>query len=219
MSKDPLYKYTRLENINSTLNNGIFASSPDALNDPYECRFSELNKMQRYRVVCLSRSRNQKLMWSHYADGHRGCAIKIVTPDDYGTDTCPLQRVRYIGKIDLYSKTDDIATHLFEKDGKWKKELEVRAVLCVDKPLPPHWKKQRNMYFYRATISQVDFGCFSHYDRHYLDALIAIRDYNTNHKKKIKVRKYKMSEKRFEFVLDENFDYIKEIANLVNAEE
>ncbi len=218
--KDSLYKYTRLEFINSTLNNGVFASFVDNLNDPYECRiFSSQEEMHRYKVVCLSRSRNQKLMWSHYANGHRGCSIKISPPEDYDEDSCILKRVKYIGDIKKQSSSTDITQRLLEKDKKWEKELEVRAILSLDNMLDSKWKKIRNMHFYKANVVQIDFGCFSHFDPHYLDALIAIRDYNANHKKKIKVRKYKMSKDRFEFVLDSDFDYIKEIAKIINGEE
>ncbi len=48
-------------------------------------------------------------------------------------------------------------------------------------------------------------------------ALISIRDYNANHKKKIIVRKYKMSDVKYEFVIDHDFDYIIEIGKLING--
>lgn len=216
---DSLYKYTKLTFVNSTLNNGIFASSIDALNDPYEC--NEINEHNGFKVVCLSRSRNKKLMWSHYADGHRGCSIKISVPQNYGTNQCPLKRVEYSGTIVNRSNLNenDLAETLYIKDKKWDYELEVRAVYCNKNRKLDCWKHYRGNIFYKVNITQIDFGCFSHFDDQYLDALIAIRDYNSNHKKKIKVRKYKMSDKRYEFVIDKSFDYIKEIAKIVNGGE
>lgn len=215
---DTLYKYTRLEFINSTLNNGVFASNLYSLNDPYECESVEENN--NIRVVCLSRSRNKKLMWSHYADGHRGCSIKISAPKQYGTDVCPLRRVIY--RREFFSRTNlenqDYIDSLYTKDKKWDYELEVRAVCDTNNYNTLYWKKYRNNIFLKVNIQQIDFGCFSHFDPHYLDALISIRDYNSNHKKKIKVRKYKMSNQRYEFVLDKEFDYIKEIAKIINEE-
>ena len=80
-------------------------------------------------------------------------------------------------------------------------------------------EKYRNNVFLKANITQIDFGCFSHYDACYLDALIAIRDYNANHKKQIKVRKYKMSNEKYEFKIDKSFDYIKEIAGIISEGE
>ena len=160
-------------------------------------------------------------MWSHYADGHRGCSIKIALPNNYGLDDCLLKRVQYTGKyISRHNyDTNEIVNSLYTKDKKWDYELEVRAVYSSQSSKDGCWKKYRNNVFYKVDITQIDFGCFSHFDVHYLDALIAIRDYNTNHKKKIKVRKYKMSDKKYEFVIDNSFDYIAEIAKLINGEE
>lgn len=217
MSKtDSLYKYTKLDFVNSTLNNGIFASSIKNLNDPYES--NEIIDANEYKVVCLSRSRNKKLMWSHYADGHRGCSIKISVPNNYGKDDCPLRRVKYSGSfVDRKNmRPEELMESLYIKDKKWDYELEVRAVFCKINNNLSCWKKYRNNVFFKANITQIDFGCFSHFDSHYLDALIAIRDYNTNHKRQIKVRKYKMSDKKYEFNIDHSFDYIKEIAKIVN---
>lgn len=218
---DSLYKYTRLEFVNSSLNNGIFASKIDSLNDPYESNSICEENCDDYRVVCLSRSRNKKLMWSHYADGHRGCSIKIELPNNYGLNDCLLKRVQYTSKYISKDSldADEIVNSLYTKDKKWDYELEVRAVYSNASSKADCWKKYRGNIFYKVTISQIDFGCFSHFDAHYLDALIAIRDYNTNHQRKIKVRKYKMSHKKYEFVIDKDFNYIDEIAKLINEEE
>ena len=219
MKTDSLYKYTRLDYVNSTLNNGIFASSINSLNDPYEC--NNIDSYAAYKVVCLSRSRNKKLMWSHYADGHRGCSIKISVPEDYGKLDCPLKRVIYSGNLVNRKNlsNSELADSLYIKDKKWDYELEVRAVYSQSNSHLSCWKKSRNNVFYKATITQIDFGCFSHFDPHYLDALVAIRDYNAHHKRKIKVRKYRMSEKKYEFIIDKNFDYIHEIARIINEGE
>lgn len=217
---DSLYKYTRLDYVNCTLNNGIYASPIQSLNDPYESE--GIFDPSKYRIVCLSRSRNQKLMWSHYANGHRGCSIKISLPEDYGTEACPLKRVEYSSKIssrsDLLSEHDYIGS-LYIKDKKWESELEVRGVYQDGIELPTYWKKYHGNIYLKASIQQIDFGCFSHLDPHYLDALIAIRDYNTNHKKKIKVRKYKMSDTQYAFNIDSSFKYTDEIARIINGQE
>lgn len=159
-------------------------------------------------------------MWSHYADGHRGCSIKIAIPDNYRTDSCLIKRVIYSGKY--FSRASLDKKKLFEsfyiKDKKWDYELEVRAVYCDLNKSLDCWKHYRNNVYYKVNITQIDFGCYAQFDSHYLDALIAIRDYNSNNKK-IKVRKYKMSDKKYEFVIDKDFDYIKEIAKIINGEE
>ncbi len=215
---DSLYKYTRLEFVNSTINNGIYASALQSLNDPYESW--DLENHDDYRVVCMTRSRNKKLMWSHYADGHRGCSIKIAVPTNYESDESPLKRVTYTSKYCPREQMDKekLAESLYIKDKKWAYELEVRAVYCKSDEPSDYWKRYRSNIFFKAEITQIDFGCFSQFDSHYLDALIAIRDYNANHKKKIRVRKYKMSNEKYEFKIDHGFDYIKEIAKITNGE-
>ena len=160
-------------------------------------------------------------MWSHYADGHRGCSIKISLPADYGTANCPLRRVEYRGR--LFSRSGlsekEFVESLYIKDKKWDYELEVRAVYYDGCELNTNWKKYRGNVFFKANITQIDFGCMSHLDLHYLDALTAIRDYNMNHKQQIKVRKYKMSDNKYEFIIDDSYDYIEEIARIINDSE
>ena len=213
---DSLYKYTRLEFVGSCLNHGIYASSFTSLNDPYESE--EADSHNDFRVICLSRSKNQKLMWSHYANGHRGCSLKIALPDDYGTPNCPFKRVEYKGSH--FSRhglsDDDYYNSLYIKDKKWSKELEVRGVYCPANANQPCWKKYRNNVYYRAKILQIDFGCLAHTDSHYLDALIAMRDFNSTNKRKITVRKYMMSDSKYLFLIDNSYDYEKEIDKIVS---
>ena len=80
-------------------------SALDDMNDPYEWRAAYSSDersqagmeaarrewQQRYGLVCLSRSPNNILMWSHYADRHRGMCLGFDVPDglampvDYGS--------------------------------------------------------------------------------------------------------------------------------------
>ena len=92
-NKEQLYKYTRVEFIQSVVENGGFASGIQYLNDPYESY--GISHRDNFRIVSLTRSRDAKLMWSHYANGHRGCLIKIKTPKDYYEENYPLRRVTY----------------------------------------------------------------------------------------------------------------------------
>lgn len=96
-----LYKYVRDPNLFL----GEFyirATQISALNDPFEARFSkegveeagshydlpiypcnfEIEK-HRVGVVCLSESKDNLLMWSHYANEHKGCVLGFtVAPQD-----------------------------------------------------------------------------------------------------------------------------------------
>ena len=102
---------------------------------------------------------------------------------------------------------------------KWNYELEVRAVYHDGNKDKSYWKKNRNNVFLKVNITHVDFGCLAHLDSHYLDALIALRNYNSNHNEEIKVRKYKMLKGCYRFELDRSFNYFEEIEKITNGEE
>jgi len=79
-------------------------SKIDDMNDPYEwkCAHSddpesqaaiertELQSLEKYGVLCFSRSWNNVLMWSHYADRHKGICLGFDVLDER------TRRVRYI---------------------------------------------------------------------------------------------------------------------------
>lgn len=89
-----LYKYRGLDNfknfVDIILRNRLHASEYKDLNDPMEGQYyyqkGKLNRTIRdkireekgtLRVLSLSRINNNQLMWSHYADGHKGVAIGV----------------------------------------------------------------------------------------------------------------------------------------------
>lgn len=89
------YKYRSLENfknfVDVILNNRIYAAPYFDLNDPMEGLYTydsgvinrELvrqikGEKNKIRICSLSRRFDSTLMWSHYADSHRGVAIGII---------------------------------------------------------------------------------------------------------------------------------------------
>ena len=70
-----LFKYTGLQYIPSCIENGIFASRLDNINDPFEGK--GIRYPNRYRVVCLTASPYQMLMWAYYQD------VPDVSPPSY----------------------------------------------------------------------------------------------------------------------------------------
>ena len=213
-NKDSLYKYTKLEFLESTIKNGIFASKIINLNDPYELRNVDKKK---FRVVCLTRSNNQKLMWSHYGNGHRGCCVQIEQLEEYGQKDCILKRITYSSNVNnKKNKSNDILqSPLYIKDKKWYKELEVRAVYDGQEKNEKYWNKVGKDIYFKSKIIQVSFGCLADTDeKNYLSALKAIKEYNDKSRKKIKVKKFKMSDDSFKFVYDKNYDYETELERL-----
>lgn len=80
----PINKYSLL----NLENNQLWASHPSEFNDPFEFKFTQIGKnltkneidqfihdIDKFKVVCLSQDPANILMWSHYADFHKGMCL------------------------------------------------------------------------------------------------------------------------------------------------
>ncbi|MCU7988260.1 DUF2971 domain-containing protein [Shewanella sp. SW24] len=133
-----IYKYTplRLEFFDNFL---LRASQKYALNDPFELRpsfkikGSNLSKLDfetlsensyfDYAVISLSETNNNLLMWSHYADQHKGIVI------EFDTDNPIFESY----KSPILTKFDEELDEevLDENDAKLKSEINAGAVQRV----------------------------------------------------------------------------------------
>lgn len=133
------YKYRSLSNlrwfIDIILNKRLYMSHFTDMNDPMEGAFlfnrdtSEAIRQLRIRkrkmlICCLSRSYKNTLMWTHYADSHKGCCIEVKVDskvDCYNVDySSDIQFVRN-GKEELIHV-------LTTKSSYWSYEEEVRFI-------------------------------------------------------------------------------------------
>ena len=120
----------------------------------YKCLLEE---RKRFKITCFSLSYNNILMWSHYADKHRGICVGfqfhpiyhdkfILTPVSY-IDKIPL----IDGKVDAYKM---IRYWLSIKSNCWVYEKEVRAITK---------SKNNNSFEYihyeKDDIKEIIFGC------------------------------------------------------------
>ena len=80
-----IYKYTKIEYIKSCVENGIYASRIDQVNDPYES--DGIENPDLYRIACLTTASTQMLMWAYYGN-HHGCSIQ------YDVSQIPLSILR-----------------------------------------------------------------------------------------------------------------------------
>jgi len=78
-------------------------------------------------IVSLAESLDNILMWSHYADSHRGMAIRLDSSHDFLSD---LVRVRYVSEIpDFRREYPDVSfAELYFKSTHWSYEQEWRLV-------------------------------------------------------------------------------------------
>ena len=152
--EETLYKYRSLQNFENFLDillcNRLYGAHYDKLNDPMECSFHDMNftpeliKSLRYErrklLICsLSKNMNNNLLWSHYADGHRGVCIKLKVRK---TDLWQRKEVSYVESmpnIPTSTQTKDILPKLFGiKAQFWSYEEEVRYVKSAEKSQSPY---------------------------------------------------------------------------------
>ena len=141
-----LYKYRSIKNtmflLDIFLNSRLFAAKFDSLNDPMEGHFryrrskvgrdliNEIRSRKKELKICsLSKKINNTLMWSYYADGHKGVAIGVEISDSEGYELIP---VKYRERAAYVSKTMDsekaVKKLLSTKLLPWEHEQEVRIL-------------------------------------------------------------------------------------------
>lgn len=161
-TEKPYYKYRSIDNfkrfLDIIINNRLYGCSYRELNDPMEGRFiysDELNKESKdiirkniYNKIICSASKTPYigLMWSHYADSHRGCCIEFelgksdLWDDDY---------VIYENKLPKCNCEDDVKNVLLTKSKHWEYEKEVRFIKTM---------KERSSYYMPIKIKKIFLG-------------------------------------------------------------
>ena|SRR5690554_3746169 len=156
-----LYKYRGLDNfknfVDIILKNRLYAAQYKDLNDPMEGQYyyhrGELNRTIRdkileekgtLRILSLSRVNNNQLMWSHYANGHKGVAIGVrIDQTEYDVQPIEYDGIVTIRNSDYNGQTArEILRHKLEV---WSYEEEVRVF-------------QRNQMFIDVKIEEIILG-------------------------------------------------------------
>lgn len=131
------YKFRSLQNlkrfIDIILNERLYASRYDELNDPMEgvyltnpangniIRLLRTEKFKT-RICSLSKDYRHTLLWSHYADSHTGCCIEVSAVNEREIPA----PVRYIEHIPIVSDMQEGKELLSHKSTVWEYEKEVR---------------------------------------------------------------------------------------------
>lgn len=127
--------------LEALLKESTWVASLESLNDPYETQVVQqlginAGPWRDAGVVCYSRSITSPLLWSHYADAHRGFVI-VLNPASAGMQRHPnphgaLYDVLYedaIPNIDDYPSPDLFAAYAARtKPTCWAYEQEVRLL-------------------------------------------------------------------------------------------
>ena len=90
-----LYKYARINNNTSSalIERYAWYPKPSSLNDPFDCGLSQslMGNNDQCGVLSLSAKNSNILMWSHYADSHKGVCIEYTDYRDDHLNEVPLK--------------------------------------------------------------------------------------------------------------------------------
>lgn len=205
-----LFKYTGLQFIRSCVEDGIFASRLDNINDPFEGK--GIRYPNRYRVVCLTESPYRMLMWAYYGN-HRGCCVEFDMEGIRG-----IQQVDYIKEFLVHEdmSTEEVIESLYKKGNEWSHEKEHRLVYYEPTADKRIWKRIGENVFLIAPVKQIIFGYACEMDEQYPEMLEYISKYNTNHDKTIKVTKCRLKNTQYRLEEDKQFDIIAELESVVS---
>ena len=139
-----LYKYRGIKDfrffVDIVLKKRLYASSYSDLNDPMEGRYKYKSdaldsdvidlierQKEKLRICSLSVIPDNELMWSHYAEGHRGVVIGV-NVDNSKYKVIPIEYhsgLKEVGLMDINNYTArDIFSHKLDF---WEYEKEVRV--------------------------------------------------------------------------------------------
>jgi hypothetical protein len=136
-----LYKYRGLSNLEFALdilvNHKLHAARYKDLNDPMEGQYEyirgTLEQWQRdeiygekmgYRLVALSETHNNVLMWSYYAESHTGMVVGVEV-NQLEAHTVP---IKYVDNLNVDLNHHDIAQDVLSKKLQlWRHERECRV--------------------------------------------------------------------------------------------
>ena len=140
----------------------IKVSRLDDLNDPFELYALELSNKkhrqafrawkkdvaQKTGLLCFSKSWGNPLLWSHYADRHKGVALEFEIPDEFINEISyfPERLVLDIDKKLSVGGLDekDVQCLLTTKFKHWEYENEVRVFLRISECI-----SENGLWFYR----------------------------------------------------------------------
>lgn len=178
-NKQHFYKYRSVSNLRYFLDilsyRRLYLASYSELNDPiegayrliksknYNDNWLKLFQSERNRIhICsLSQTYNNILMWSHYADSHKGCCIELEVTSKIGIVENPVSYVDQIETVEGNDYKEEACQILSRKLKCWDYEKEVRFMKEIDpkssKPKYLKIKIHRIYLGYRMSAKDVNF--------------------------------------------------------------
>jgi len=161
-----LFRYIRFnEQYLSQLfrDNKFYLPSPNQFNDPFDCSLDETTRLASiaWGIGCFSAKNNDILMFSHYANHHRGICFGVNPQELTNSMSDPkgikaqIRPVWYFNKMPPLDFSHEPALCVTCKHDVWKYEEEYRLFLVRGaSPLPSGAYK-----FNPKSVTSVIFGC------------------------------------------------------------
>lgn len=115
---------------------------------------------EQYGVICFSEKYHDPVLWSHYADGHRGVALVFEIPDDYAIPI-DYQPQRFKFDVDAAIQRggfdeSDLNQLISTKFASWRYENEIRMMCGLNDHFCQIDSKGKKVYF--ESLSLESFG-------------------------------------------------------------
>ncbi|PSV29284.1 DUF2971 domain-containing protein [Photobacterium sp. GB-72] len=173
-----LYKYFSFNenSLSCLINNEIWASKPTEFNDPFDSILtidfenkkinSLFNEYVEHKAIsCFSKNMDNILMWSHYADCHRGFCIgidclelensKIMVEVKYSESFLEVDNDTFLHSNKIGGINEEWQRILTQKYDDWKYEEEVRLILQLNDSNA----KGKLFCLPDGAIKEIYFGC------------------------------------------------------------
>ena len=151
-----LYKYysssQSVERYTSIMDGDVSFANPQTFNDPFDCDYEDIIKQRKkncFKALCLTPEYDDILMWSYYANNHKGYCLGynlkdiLIELNKQFTGLCIIGNVAYKPRRPTYAKTKSLSFFnelmfviecTFTKFENWKHEKEYRILMLDDNP-------------------------------------------------------------------------------------
>ena len=145
-------------------------------------------EINNYGVICYTSDYNNKLLWSHYGDHHKGMCLVFDISDEKANK---IDKVTYQERLPEINLTEDANTFdeitkiVTTKSKEWKYENEYREVFIA----------KNMLYEYPGELTEIIFGCRAPYED-----IKMVTDIAVSKNKEIKISKMIISKSEYNFV-------------------
>lgn len=187
------YKYRNLKNFahfaDIIINQRLYAAIFTKLNDPMEglyfykdgkpdrgLRDSLKKKKKQAKICSLSDNYNCSLMWTHYADEHKGVVLELSVKEfDEFRKINYVDQVRILKGSDLQINSKLHYTILSEKLKSWETESEVRFFKLGLANLSTHIKVDIKKIYAGVKMSKSEFKILGNFVKKYNKDIEVVR--------------------------------------------